>query len=312
MTDGPTEKRAGIPTFDPAATKAPTPVRGSAMSQGADPTTRISAEEAQGFARTQAATPPAQPAATPDRTLRLSLEQLFGLFRPVTRTRTRTPHAAPRGRIDSKTPPPRTLRSRQLLVAGVLAASALGGTAYGTTHALLARNRTWVAPTVLSKTDPRVLQLAATLEQETARRQDLLRRKRDIEAQAAGPESYARATVAQALAEVDEQLKRNDALLRTIDASPYRLAIDGDVTLGFVPYENVPFVKKGARLMACKTSLLFCHPVGEVGELLSGEVSGLHPLTGAQMRGQLVRLDVGAGRTVLDSVLYSGQTPLSF
>ena len=39
----------------------------------------------------------------------------------------------------------------------------------------------WIAPTLLSSTDPRVLQVAATLQQETVRKNDLLFQKKELD-----------------------------------------------------------------------------------------------------------------------------------
>jgi hypothetical protein len=427
MNEGPTEKLKSIvptlqlePRVDPPLPAAGAgvgfativdsappfdPMRTIVTPASAAPTVRLSPQEEHGLANTQAATPVSLPAAPPRRrTVQLSIEELFALFRPMPKP------AAPAAR--AAVPAPRAASgARRMLLGGVAAALALGALSYAGTHALLVRNKRWVAPTVLSKSDPRVLQLAATLQQETARKSDLTLRKKELESRAreaaqwrdleagfqasfmaalkndlttqraelrrvqklvadreaanaaggAGPtgdradldarlasikqrvrllegalrggrgtyealalrREYDRSvleagkarevedTIAKGLADVDDQLKKKDALLASIDASPYRLAIDQDVTLGFVPYDNAAAAKSGAALIACKTSLLFCDRVGEVGDALAGEVRGLHPVTGLEVRGQLVRVTLAPGRTVPDSVLYAGEPPLS-
>ena len=377
------------------------------------PTVRHSPDEEHGLASTHAATPISLPAPPPRRsTVQLSIEQLLALFRPIPR-----PPAPAVPAVATSVPPPAAKwGARRMLVAGAAAALALGAVSYAGTHALLVRNTRWVAPTVLSKSDPRVLQLAATLQQETARKADLTLRKKELESRAreaaqwrdleagfqasfmaalkndlsaqraelrrvqklvadrealdaangaapagatapsdraeldarlasiklrvrllegalkggrgtyealalrreydrsvleAGKAREAEDTIAKSLVDVDDQLKKKDALLASIDASPYRLAIDNDVTLGFVPYDNAAAAKSGEPLIACKTSLLFCDRVGEVGDSLAGEVRGLHPVTGLEVRGQLVRITLEPGRAVPDSVLYAGQPPLS-
>ncbi len=444
MNEGPTEKlkslvptlqQGPVPTLqqgppphavDPSMTRPSTPMPSSLVPAASrvaadradaaptvvmpspDATVRMTANDLSGFASTQAATPVSLPAAPapPRKTMQLSIEELLALFRPP-------PRAATVAKAGAATPaslPSRGARPRQLLIGGVVAALALGGLSYGGTHALLVKNQRWVAPTVLSKTDPRVLQLAAMLQQETTRKSELALRKKELEARArqasqwrelemgfqasfmaalkndldgqraelrrvqklvadreaadaaagvpadhaeldarvasvklrvrllegalrggrpgtyealalrreydrsvleAGKVRELEETLTKSLADVDDQLKKKDALLATIDASPYRLAIDQDVTLGFVPYENAAAAKSGEALIACRTSLLFCDRVGEVGEGLAGEVRGLHPVTGLEVRGQLVRLTLPAGRSVPDSVLYAGQPPLS-
>jgi len=287
-------------------------------------------------------------------------------------------------------PPRATVRRRSLLAGGLAGAVALGVAAFAVAQALASTSTRWVAPLVLSSADPRVVQVAATLQQETARRSDLLLQKKEIEtrldearesvaleesfqasfkaalrsdlaaeraelrhletllawrdaskgaasavpfgadldakvstiqqrvrllesasrsgraaagydvltfrreldrSQAAGDQARAlSAALTRTLAETTDVLKQKETLLASLEASPYRLAIAGDVTLGFVPYDNVAEVKTGEALVACKTSLLFCHPVGTVGELLAGEVRGTNPLDGQETRGRLVRL----------------------
>src|SRR5262249_15595301 len=76
--------------------------------------------------------------------------------------------------------PPRTL-TRSPVVRGAVAALALGVAAYACANLAFQHNKRWVAPTVLSKSDPRVLSIAAALEQETSRKSTLVLRKKEVE-----------------------------------------------------------------------------------------------------------------------------------
>lgn len=63
---------------------------------------------------------------------------------------------------------------------GALAVAALGLASFAGAHLLLIQSRSWIAPTVLSKSDTRVLEVAAALERETTRKSDLSLREKQI------------------------------------------------------------------------------------------------------------------------------------
>ena len=109
-------------------------------------------------------------------------------------------------------------------------------------------------------------------------------------------------------------LRRQDTLIAALKSSAYLRAIDDKATVAFVPYGNIEKAKKGAPVYACKLTMLFCYHVGEVIELLPGEVSGRHPHRDKSMRGQLVEIkldqdDADAGET---EVMFVGGKPVLF
>jgi hypothetical protein len=106
-------------------------------------------------------------------------------------------------------------------------------------------------------------------------------------------------------------LARQDKLITSLRGSAYLRAIDDKATVAFVPYGNTEVVKPGEPVYSCKLTMVFCYHVGEVIELLPGEVSGRHPSRDKSLRGQFVeiRLDeenADAGET---DVLYIGGKP---
>ncbi|HVH46360.1 MAG TPA: hypothetical protein VM925_28660, partial [Labilithrix sp.] len=311
---------------------------------------------------------------------------------------------------------PRRALHVALGVAGAVAFLAIGIVAAVMMKASASADKHWVAPMVLSANDPRVVQVAATLQQETSRRSELLLEKTDLEgrlreaerglqleesfqasyqaalqADLANQRAELRRTLAllaaeesarsasstesadksverqaklaivrqrirllesatkavegrldltrystvalqreydaslitvakgrelaaglrKALAATESMLKEKDALLETILQSPYGAAISGDVTLGFLPYENVNEVNAGEPLFACRTAFLFCRQVGTVGERLPGEARGANPRSSqTQLRGQLVRLNLQERGASERPVLYAGRKPL--
>jgi hypothetical protein len=361
------------------------------------------------LAPTQEAPPGDTVRTSPQGTVQLSIEALIGLMRPLAKPAKKdsTPPTSA-----SVAPPAAPRRTRVRFAARALAAvAAVGLLAYASVHGVLANDTRWVTPTLLSKSDPRVVQVATALQQETTRKSALVARINEIEtrqretarwieleqsfqasfkaalradldgqraelrrlqklladrqeAEAATPsaeDDAASAAVVQAKIEnVKERVRMLDAVLRggrstyqslalrreydrsvagvaqatevqavltkaladaqaalaekerliaSIESSPYRLAIDGDVTLGFVPYENATAASKGAPLVACRTSIFFCAPVGTIGDKVAGEVHGTHPFNGKELRGQLVRLSLDDPRAAELQVAFAGRGP---
>ncbi len=107
-------------------------------------------------------------------------------------------------------------------------------------------------------------------------------------------------------------LARQDKLLSALQHSAYLRAINDKATVAFLPYGNTDVAKPGEPVYACKLTMVFCYHVGEVIELLPGEVSGRHPHRDKSLRGQFVEIkldedDASAGET---DVLFIGGKPL--
>ena len=106
-------------------------------------------------------------------------------------------------------------------------------------------------------------------------------------------------------------LARQDKLLTALQHSAYLRAINDKATVAFLPYGNTDVAKPGAPIYACKLTMVFCYHVGEVIELLPGEVSGRHPHRDKSLRGQFAEIrldedDASAGET---DVLFIGGKP---
>jgi hypothetical protein len=230
------------------------------------------------------------------------------------------------------------------------AAIAVGLASFAVFHWLTSFDHRWIAPTLLSSADPRVVQVAAALQAERARRDELVLRKGELETRlrrverwteleqsvqasfqgalrsgraggydvlalrrayddsvAASEEARESAGLLRtAISDLSDALARQDALLASIEASPYALAISGDAALGFVPYENLAQVRPGDALVACAIGASLCHPVGTVGELVPGEVHGTSPFGGGdELRGRLVRMALSDPLAARMRVLYA-------
>jgi biopolymer transport protein ExbB/TolQ len=109
---------------------------------------------------------------------------------------------------------------------------------------------------------------------------------------------------------LDEAAARYEKLLATIQGSPYLRAFQGNLTVAFVPYENVESARPGTALYACAAKLVWCRQVGVVGEVLEGEVSVKHPIRQHFLRGVMVELQLQDGPSAREELLHLGRPPL--
>ena len=109
---------------------------------------------------------------------------------------------------------------------------------------------------------------------------------------------------------LDEAAARYERLLATIRSSPYLRAFESNLTVAFVPYENLENAQPGTPLYACAAKLLWCHQVGVVGEALEGEVSVKHPIRQHFLRGVMVVLQLQDSASAHEALLHLGRPPI--
>ncbi|HWO19379.1 MAG TPA: hypothetical protein VNO30_11405 [Kofleriaceae bacterium] len=109
-------------------------------------------------------------------------------------------------------------------------------------------------------------------------------------------------------------LARQDKIVAAIQQSAYLRALRDKASVAFVPYSNLENAGKGTSLYACKLGMLFCYNVGEVLEVLPGEVQFKHPQRERMLRGQLVvlRLDKDDADAAAEDVLFLDGRPILF
>ncbi len=107
-------------------------------------------------------------------------------------------------------------------------------------------------------------------------------------------------------------LARQDKIVGSLKKSSYLRAVEDGAAVAFVPYGNLSNVEKGTSVYACKVGMVFCYHVGEVIEVLPGEVQFKHPQRDKQLRGQMVemKLDDDDDDAAAGDVLYVGGKPL--
>jgi hypothetical protein len=107
-------------------------------------------------------------------------------------------------------------------------------------------------------------------------------------------------------------LVRQDKIVTSLKQSSYLRALEDGASVAFVPYGNLENVEQGTSVYACRVGMVICRHVGEVLEVLPGEVQFKHPHRDKMLRGQLVelKLDDDELEAAADDVLFVGGRPL--
>ena len=96
----------------------------------------------------------------------------------------------------------------------------------------------------------------------------------------------------QKIQHLDSVIKEYQIALDKLKKSPYVRAADSIVTVAFVPYENLKSLDKDNKVYGCYLEFIFCRHVGNITNILAGEVTVRHPLSGKEMRGQMIELSL--------------------
>jgi hypothetical protein len=135
---------------------------------------------------------------------------------------------------------------------------------------------------------------------------DVLKIKREYEG--------SRLELAKALGDakvLQSSLVRQDQTIADLKKSAYLRAMSDQTTVALVPYANLEGVKAGTPVFACRVGFVLCREVGQVAEILRGEVSFKHPRRDAQMRGQMVEVKLAENSASKEDILFIGDKPLA-
>ena len=111
---------------------------------------------------------------------------------------------------------------------------------------------------------------------------------------------------------IEGAITRQDRLLLSIQNFPYLRAAEQKLTVAFVPYTNVGQTHPGTPVYGCSLGIIFCRPVGQVAEVLEGEVVDKHPFFNKELRGLFVRVEFQNSKWDRNQVLFLGRAPLWF
>lgn len=116
--------------------------------------------------------------------------------------------------------------------------------------------------------------------------------------------------LAESQAALESAIARYDGLIASIRSSPWMEALERNLTVAFVPYDNLDAARPGQPLYACAVSLVWCRPVGLVRRALQGEVTVKHPVRQLLLRGVMVELELPEPRHAREELLHLGGAPL--
>ncbi len=112
------------------------------------------------------------------------------------------------------------------------------------------------------------------------------------------------------IAAIDNSTEDYDHILATIERSPYYQALDEEVTVAFVPYDNLHGMEVGDPVYGCALELLWCKQVGTVSEILDSEIQIKHPVFKTDMRGLMLEIDLDDERWGEEKALHVNSKPL--
>ena len=168
------------------------------------------------------------------------------------------------------------------------------------------------------------MSMLATLKDALARGEDttgitagggdlLLMNKQAVDALAA--RSVAKSKLATAL-ESETTLSQSIAVLRqqlaATQSTALARAIDKRVDVLFVPYGNEQMFLEGSPLYTCHATIFFCSLAGHAGAVLPGEVVGVHPFFGKNIRGFFVEVQLENKDAAMREIIHGYRKPFFF
>jgi hypothetical protein len=116
----------------------------------------------------------------------------------------------------------------------------------------------------------------------------------------------------EALATLDRSIARYDDLLKVLSEDPLLKALHENVTMAFVPYENLFKARQGVPVFACRLDMLWCRKVGQVERILPGEVTQHSPVDSKNERGVMLEISFqdGGGQSARNQVLFLDHAPI--
>jgi hypothetical protein len=115
----------------------------------------------------------------------------------------------------------------------------------------------------------------------------------------------------EAMATLDRSVARYDDLIKVLSEDPLLKALNGSVSMAFVPYENLPKAKQGVPVFACRFDMLWCRKVGQIERVLPGEVTQHSAVDSKNERGVMVEISLrDSGDAARNQVLFLDHAPL--
>jgi hypothetical protein len=103
-----------------------------------------------------------------------------------------------------------------------------------------------------------------------------------------------------------------DLQITNMESSAWARASHDPITVMFVPYANQTQFKPGADLYSCRFTMVFCWKTGTIGDRLPGEVEGIHPFFGKQIRGFYMEAKLTDPIAATKEIIHANRPPLYF
>ena len=113
-------------------------------------------------------------------------------------------------------------------------------------------------------------------------------------------------------AQLENSYEVISANLSSLQQTPAARAMKAPVTVLFVPYDNADSVETGDPLYSCLLTIVLCSRVGEVGKVIDGETTAVHPLFSKPMRGVFVEAEFDSAELAETELVHAGSSPLLF
>lgn len=117
-------------------------------------------------------------------------------------------------------------------------------------------------------------------------------------------------TTKQSIVMLKQDITNNERVLNVAKLSPYYKALREEVTVAFVPYDNLESMEVGDKVYDCYLQVLVCRKVGKVVTLYDAEEHAKHPLFKTDMRGRLVEIKFTDPDSSKSQVVFIGGKPL--
>ncbi len=111
---------------------------------------------------------------------------------------------------------------------------------------------------------------------------------------------------------LSNSLETVEASVARIVSTPLARAINENITVLFVPYENAGQYEKGNSLYSCTIGIFFCAEAGKVGKTIEGETVATHPFFNKPVRGSFVEAELTDQDAARKEILHVKRRPLFF
>jgi hypothetical protein len=109
-----------------------------------------------------------------------------------------------------------------------------------------------------------------------------------------------------------DSLETIEASVAQIESTPLARAINENITVLFVPYENAGQYEKGNSLYSCAIGIFICSEAGKVGRTIEGETIATHPFFNKPVRGSFVEAQLTDQDAARKEILHVKRRPLFF